>query len=67
MRGRLHLAGVLPERCTVRQPLPLQEQRAAEAAERAAEDARELKEYRSQLTFKASQTLLQVKPELQAS
>ncbi len=30
----------------------LQEKRAAQAAERAAEEARELKHYRSQLTFK---------------
>jgi len=30
----------------------LQEKKAAEAAERAVEEARELKEYRSQLTFK---------------
>ena len=32
----------------------MQEKRAAEAAERAVEEARELKDYRSQLTFKAS-------------
>lgn len=32
----------------------MQEKRAAEAAERALEEARELKDYRSQLTFKAS-------------
>ena len=30
----------------------MQEKRAAEAAERAAEEAKDLKEYRSQLTFK---------------
>lgn len=37
--------------------LNLQVRKAANAAERAAEEARELKEYRSQLTFKVSPLL----------